>query len=28
VRYGFAVLGTLLRYKLHKKGIWRSRQFD
>ncbi len=23
--YGFGVLGTLLRYKLHKKGIWRWR---
>jgi glycosyltransferase involved in cell wall biosynthesis len=28
VRYGFAVLGVLLRYKLHLKGIARSRLFS
>ena len=27
VRYGFAVLGVLLRYKLHKKGIRHSHIF-
>jgi glycosyltransferase involved in cell wall biosynthesis len=27
VRYGFAVLGVLLRYKLHKKGIRHSHLF-
>jgi hypothetical protein len=25
VRYGFAILWVLLRFKLHKKGIWRYR---
>jgi glycosyltransferase involved in cell wall biosynthesis len=27
VRYGFAILHVLLRYKLHKKGVLRSRLF-
>ena len=27
VRYGFAILWVLVRYKLHKKGIWHSRLF-
>jgi glycosyltransferase involved in cell wall biosynthesis len=27
VRYGFAVLGVLVRYKLHKRGVLRSRLF-
>jgi glycosyltransferase involved in cell wall biosynthesis len=27
VRYGFSVVRVLLRYKLHKKGIWHSRLF-
>jgi glycosyltransferase involved in cell wall biosynthesis len=25
--YGFGILGVLIRYTLHKSGIWRSRQF-
>jgi glycosyltransferase involved in cell wall biosynthesis len=28
VRYGFAVLGVLLRYKLHLVGLWRSPLFS
>jgi glycosyltransferase involved in cell wall biosynthesis len=27
VGYGFSILRVLLRYKLHKKGIWHSRLF-
>ena len=27
VRYGFAILSVLLRYKLHKKRVARSRLF-
>jgi hypothetical protein len=27
VVYGLSILGVLLRYKLHKKGIYRSRIF-
>ena len=27
-RYGLSILGVLFRYELHRRGIWRQRQFD
>ena len=27
-QYGFGVLGTLMRYDLHRKKIWRQQQFE